>query len=71
MVQSEQPWKTITPRQQAVLVFVGANSIATPLTVAELTTKRQLGSPTVIHKAMLALCKAGMLSRKLSKADGR
>jgi len=71
MVQSEQLWKTITPRQQAILVFVGANSLATPLTVAELTTKSQLGSPAVIHKAMQALCKAGLLSRKLSKADGR
>ncbi len=71
MVQSEQLWKTITPRQQAILVFVGSNPLATPLTVAELTTKSQLGSLAVIHKAMLALCKAGLLSRKLSKADGR
>ncbi len=71
MVQSEKLWKTATPREQSVLIFVGANPLANPLTIAELTTKSQLGSPAVIHKAMQALCKAGLLSRKLSKADGR
>jgi len=53
MVQSEKPWETITPRQQAILVFVGANPLAIPLAVTELTTKSQLGSSAVIHKAML------------------
>jgi DNA-binding MarR family transcriptional regulator len=71
MVQSKKLWKTTTPREQSVLIFVGANSLATPLTVTDLIDSPMLGSPAVIHKAMLALCKAGLLIRKSSKEDQR
>jgi DNA-binding MarR family transcriptional regulator len=71
MVQSNKLWKTTTPREQSVLIFVGANPLELPLTVTEVIAQSALGSPAVVHKAMLVLCKAGLLSRKSSKEDQR
>lgn len=71
MVQSKKLWKTTTPREQSVLIFVGAKPPALSLTVTDLIDNPMLGSPAAIHKAMLVLCKAGLLSRKPLKEDQR